>query len=134
MRKVLIATHFQLADGFKNALTYFGVSDQIKVINAFTEGVDHEKEIDQFFKENEGDEILAFSDIAFGSVNQYLMTYLGRDNYHLISGTNLPVLLDLLIPENEVLDEDIIAKKIEEAQKTIVYMNRFQRNTDDDDE
>lgn len=135
MRKVLIATHFKLAEGFKDTLSYFTNAEQIQVVNAFTEGVDYKKEIDQFFERNEGQEILAFSDIAYGSVNQHLTTYLGRKNYHLISGTNLPALLSILfLPDDEPLTDSMIEECIAESKDALVYMNHYQRSNDDEDE
>ena len=135
MRKILIATHFRLAEGFRNALSYFTKSDCIYVINAFTENVDYQKEIDLFFQKNKENEILAFSDIAFGSVNQYLTTYLGTENYYLISGANLPVMLELLLlPENIPLTEELIAEKVEAARESLIFMNHFQRNNYNDED
>ncbi|MBR0137181.1 MAG: hypothetical protein IJM15_02105 [Erysipelotrichaceae bacterium] len=129
MRKILIATHFQLANGFRSSLDYFlGTPDNVTYINCFIDDSDFREEIAKFFDANsdENDEIVAFTDILNGSINQELGSYLGRAHYHLITGVNLPTLLEVMMRHpDEYLEEDELCDIISNCQQSIIYFNAF---------
>ncbi len=136
-RKVLIVTHSDLADGLAASIEFFleGMFE-VTTICAFTkENNPQEKIIDYFGNQSPDTEIIAFSDVLFGSVNQWLGTYIGRPHYHLITGTNLPVILAVLMknPGEYLTNEDVV-ECIESCADSIIYVNNYQPETDDEDE
>ena len=137
-RKVLIVTHSDLADGFKASIDFFIPERyEVKTICAFTKENNVQEELEKYFSElNDDDEVIAFSDVVFGSVNQWLGVYKNRPHYHLFSGTNLPLILTVLLkPQDEYLTEEEAAAAAEECVASVVYVNSYNpNNASDDDE
>ncbi len=136
-KKVLIVTHSDLADGFKASIDFFmpGMYE-VKAICAFTKCNNVEEEIAEFINSQSSEtEIIAFSDITFGSVNQWLGIYKERPHYHLFSGTNLPLIMSILLkPQDEYLTVETIERCIEECSRSVVYVNSLTSDVSDDDE
>lgn len=123
-RKILIATHGKLASRFKDALKIIiGDNENITVLNAFSQVENPKDEIKSFLENlTKEDELLVFTDLMGGSVNQMLMQYLHKYNMHLITGINLPLLCQLMLSEN--ITEQVILDSIEMAKKEIKYVNK----------
>ena len=82
MRKLLLISHGQVANGFKDTLKLFlGDDHPFAAICAYGEGCpDVDEELDKFISGvNEGDEVLICSDIFGGSVNQKVLPLLSRE-------------------------------------------------------
>jgi PTS system mannose-specific IIA component/fructoselysine and glucoselysine-specific PTS system IIA component len=117
MRRLIIASHSTLAEGFKETLEFLtGMHNQISSLCAYVEETD---DIDEQIKElvETTDEIIVLTDMAGGSVNQKFFTYIS-DRVHVISGMNLPLAMSIALQ----LGNDIAAI-IAEAQQQIIYMN-----------
>lgn len=50
---------------------------------------------------------IVFTDLMGGSVNQKLMEYSKKENVTLITGTNLPVLMQVMLADDDVTDDEI---------------------------
>ena len=72
MRKVLLISHGELAKGALNTLHIFtNELDNFTAIAAYTPECDNpQSEIEKFFEEAGDNQVVCFSDISFGSVNQ----------------------------------------------------------------
>lgn len=126
MRKIILISHGNFAGGALSTLNLFtNQLDNVCAINAYTDSCPNpEKALDAIFSSTEG-QIIVFSDILFGSVNQLLLPYLSRPNTYIFSGFNLPMLLELIsLPENA--SEDEIAHLELEGKNGVVFMNRYQ--------
>lgn len=97
MKKIIVASHHKLANGFKNTLEYI-LPNTVEIIDisAYLENVSVDKQIDEvlsnFTKE---EQIFVFTDIPGGSVNQAFIRRLNDYNIELISGTNLSILISI---------------------------------------
>ena len=126
MRKIILISHGNFAGGALSTLKLFtNQLSNICAINAYTESCPNpEKALQEIFNSSEG-QIIVFSDVLFGSVNQLLLPYLERPNTYIFSGFNLPMLLQLLsLPENATEEE--IACLESEGKDGVVFMNRYQ--------
>lgn len=136
MKKIIIATHHKLAEGFKNTLNYIAPNTvDILVINGYVddEPIESqiEKALDQF---DSNDQILVFTDLLGGSVNQSFAKTLEEKEIKLVSGLNLPVLLTLAIQFNgNDLSDDDIRSAIKGAREQLVYVNDVLSEQDMDD-
>ena len=80
MKKIIVASHHKLANGFKNTLEYI-LPNTVEIIDisAYLENVSVDKQIDEvlsnFTKE---EQIFVFTDIPGGSVNQAFIRRLNR--------------------------------------------------------
>ncbi len=120
MKQILIATHGKMASGIRyTAELIVGKLAEITTIDAYATPEDNvEEQFRTFFAEHENDRIIVFTDLMGGSVNQKLMEYAKKDNVSLITGTNLPVLIQVMLAGDDVTEEEI-EEYIEEARSEL---------------
>lgn len=129
--RIILASHSKLAEGMKQTAEFFGLNG-ISTIEQTMDDTHFEnraKELLDFFK-NEKD-IIVFTDIVGGSVNQVFTRLLKDYQFHLISGMNLSLILEL--GYKNVIDEETIIKSINGAKEEIVYMNNLFKTIQDDE-
>lgn len=139
MKKIIIATHHKLAEGFKSTLNYIApdVVDII-AINAYVGDEELPSQIEEALSQFEKDEqIFVFTDLLGGSVNQEFAKMISSYNLKLVTGINLPVVLSIALAASagELRDEEI-NRAIVESQQQLVNVNEYLMNQvyDDDDE
>lgn len=112
MKKILIATHGTLASGAKNTLEFLvGNIVDVTCIDAYVNPDENLIDmLDNYFsKITDDDEVLVFTDIKGGSVNQKIVPYTIKPNIFLITGFNLPIILELAMMSNKATVEEIEA-------------------------
>lgn len=119
MKRVLLATHGKFADGIYNSLEIImGKQQNIDTLCAY---VDEENDIELQVKNimeklDSKDELIVITDLFGGSVNNAFMNYLYYSNLHLITGLNLPLLLELVSnleqPTKKMIEEVVSSSKI----------------------
>lgn len=137
MKKIIIATHHNLAKGLKDTLNYISPNTaEIIDLNAYVDDETLENSIDQALNEFSRDEqIIVLTDMMGGSVNQEFAKRLSDYNIELISGVNLPVALSLILSlGDEEVSSEMIRQTIEEARQQLVYVNDTLENQTMDDE
>ena len=109
MKQILIATHGKMASGIRyTAELIVGKMDEITTIDAYVTPEDNvEKRFEEYFAQHENDRIFVFTDLMGGSVNQKLLRYSQKENVTLITGTNLPVLMQVMMADDDVTEEEI---------------------------
>ncbi len=129
MKQILIATHGKMASGIRyTAELIVGKMPGITTIDAYVDPDDNILEkYDNFFETHEGERIIVFTDMMGGSVNQKLMEYAKKDNVTLVTGTNLPVLLQVMLADDDVT-EDEIAGYIEDAREELQLVSIGEKN------
>ena len=71
------------------------------------------------------DELIVITDIFAGSVNnEFCSFFLSRPRFHLLSGLNLPLIIDLLISAAEDDTEKLITEALTNAKESIQYCNQ----------
>lgn len=116
MRRILLATHGEFATGILSALELLlGKSDNVQALCAYVDPVENFSEkVERIVSGiEEGDELIVITDILGGSVNNEFMRYLDHSNLHLISGLNLPMLIELALnqePDTEQMISDVVAQ------------------------
>jgi len=126
MRKFLIVTHGKMADGMAQSIEMvLGKRNDLTWLCAYVDDKSLSDLIDPVIeKYDDSDEIVIFTDISHGSVNQYFTKYLKSNNYHIITGINLALVLSImLLPNNGRLNSEMILSEIEFAREQIMYMN-----------
>lgn len=127
MRKYIIASHGKFAEGIRNsAEMILGPQKDLQVICAYLEaGFDLKREIKRVLEKiPPGSEVIIFTDLFGGSVNNACLSGKGDHDYHLIAGINLCLLLSVLTaPADEPL-EQTIESAIRTAKDQIVYCNK----------
>ncbi|MDT3428253.1 PTS system mannose-specific IIA component [Paenibacillus forsythiae] len=137
MRKIIIASHEKMAEGIKDTLNYIskGIGN-VHALSAYLTNTPVKEEVKELLGDvGEEDEVVVFTDLLGGSVNQAFAAYLDRPHFHIIAGINLPVIISVLVqPEDEYLTADQILNAVQEAREQLVYVNDFVANMPKDDE
>lgn len=125
-RKFLIATHGIYAKGICNAAELImGKQNNIFTLCAYTDGnveiKDKVKEIVSNIEEDE--KLIVLTDIFGGSVNNEFMKYLNDERIYLITGANLPLVLELISSREDKSTEKIIEEAIDLSREQIKYCN-----------
>ncbi len=109
MKQILIATHGKMASGIRyTAEMIGGASDAITTIDAYVHAEDDvEKQFEEYFESHKEDRIIVVSDLMGGSVNQKLMGYVKPDKISLITGMNLPLVVQLLFADENITDAEL---------------------------
>jgi len=119
MKKILIATHGYLADGFKSSLAILsGKQDSAEYVNAYVDESDYTPRI-RAFVESVGpdDEGVIFTDIYGGSVFQKVVLEMPvRDNIFHVTGVNLGLVIEVLLT-SEPITSDYLESVIEMARR-----------------
>lgn len=120
MKEILIATHGKMASGIRyTAEMIAGKAEGITTIDAYVTPEDNvEQQMEAYFQEHEKDRVIVFTDLMGGSVNQKLMKYADRPNVTLITGTNLPVLIQVMLADEDV-DETELQEYIDDARQEL---------------
>ncbi len=126
MKKILIITHGKFAEGIVSTVEIItGKQDNLYFINAYVDDQSIEKKMDNFFKENinSDDQLIIFTDLFGGSVNQTAIRYLSEQNLNIIAGFNLPLLLEVLMIDESQLTPEKLREVTNSAKEQIIYVN-----------
>lgn len=133
MRHVVIASHHRFASGLRDTLEFIGGDLGIVDINAYIDDAPLEDQVrttfDSFAPE---DEVLVFTDMMQGSVNQAFIPYIGP-NVFLVTGVNVPCALELALSASPLTGEDVAAA-IDAARSQLMFVNAQAVPVDDEDE
>ena len=135
MRKVLLISHGEMAKGALNTMHIFtNELDNVTAISAYTPECDNpQQEVEKFFEEAGDNQVVAFSDISFGSVNQLLMPYLSRPNTYVFTGFNLPMLLQFTaLPDDASMND--FRELVNAGSQGVIFMNDYNFGTMDEDD
>jgi fructoselysine and glucoselysine-specific PTS system IIA component len=128
MRKFLIATHGTFAKGAQSSLDIIiGSMENVFLIQAYVEeskGIEEELAL---IMENvsDEDELVAFTDLLGGSVTSQILRNALKPNVHVVSGFNLPLLVEILLADTEDPVTEVITNAIIAAKEQIVYVNEL---------
>jgi fructoselysine and glucoselysine-specific PTS system IIA component len=128
MRKFLIATHGSFSAGIRSSLEMItGSNDNVFIIQAYTDGNKAiEAELNEILSTiGDNDELLVFTDIAGGSITSEILRLAHRDNVYVISGVNLPLLLDIILADPDMPVDDVIESGISNAREQIVFVSKL---------
>jgi mannose/fructose-specific phosphotransferase system component IIA len=137
MRKYLIVTHGKMAEGIVQSIEMvLGKRNDLKWLCAYVDDNSLSELINPVLETyDDSDEIIVFTDISHGSVNQFFTGFLKTTNYHIITGFNLALVLSImLLPINERLNTEMIQNEIEFAREQMIYMNAQLVSISPDDE
>ena len=105
--KILIATHGKMADGVKSTLGLFLNNENIQCVNAYIDDHDYQEDLLSFIDSVEdSDTGIIFTDMIAGSVNQKVMLLNKKDNIKVISGFNVPLIMEIILSDLKT-DEEI---------------------------
>jgi mannose/fructose-specific phosphotransferase system component IIA len=128
MRKFLIATHGAFAKGIKSSLDIIiGETDNVFLIQAYLdENIIVEDELAAVLTNITGaDELIIFTDLLGGSVNNIMLREALKENVHIVSGFNLPLVIDIMMGDADTPVIEVIESAINNAKEQMVYVNKL---------
>lgn len=136
-RKIILASHGNFATGILSSLELIcGKNDNIVTIDAYmTADYNLNDEISKRMNENKGNELIVVTDIFGGSVNNEFLNYIHTENFYLIAGMNLPLVIELAT-QLEYTDSitALIKQALENSIMTIQFCNEtIQNETEEED-
>lgn len=134
MVKFLIATHGHLAGGFKSTLQIILGKEAVLDVTALdlfveeTPGEESAKaRIEGYFQAlSKEDQVVAFSDIMYGSVNQMLMPYADDERIFVLSGVNFPLICEVLsavIYSGEEVSVEMLHEMAQKSRGELLFVN-----------
>lgn len=121
----MIATHGPLARGIKDTLHFIiGEIDDLDILCAYeTNDFSLDDEVDKIIGDLRlDDELVVLVDLCGGSVSNSFSRYINDTRVHILSGVNLPMLVEIAIHKQEKI-ENLISKSLEGATQGIAYVN-----------
>jgi len=134
-RKYLIATHGTFSTGAKSSLNMIiGDAANLYIIEAYVDDkVNIEDQIKSVLDEiDDEDELIIFSDIMGGSVTNQLLQQALKPNTHIISGFNLPLLIEIILADTQTPITEVIDDAIINAKEQMVYINKLINSNNED--
>lgn len=136
-KKVVIATHGHLAEGFVSALKIIvGDNPQVTSVCGYTTPDFNLDETIENIMENhdfEAFDLVICTDMMGGSVNNGFIKYLGQYPFHLVTNINLAFLVDLLLTPGGI-NKAMLTNKVNEELVSVKYINNVVESfTDEDD-
>lgn len=135
MRKIVIASHSMMAKGLKDTLEFIvGPQQSLSIITAYLESdYSISQEVDQLFSDlASDDELIVVVDLLGGSVSNAFSEQIQNENFYLISGVNLPMLLELCLSD-EPDTKKLVKKAIDSGSNGIVSVRELLEKTEEDD-
>lgn len=136
-RVIIIASHHQLAAGFKDTLVFVcgECASRVQVITAYVDDEPIEQKVTNLISNNPAIEYVILTDMMAGSVNQQFVKFMNRPHFHLITGINLPLALAFVLePDDDYLEVNRVQQIVMEAQKALTYVNTVEPELDENDE
>jgi fructoselysine/glucoselysine PTS system EIIA component len=128
MRKFLIASHGSFAGGLLSSLELIaGKIDNIFTIEAYSDGSKSiEEQIEKVLLQiDTADELIIFTDLMGGSVTNQILRSALRENVYIISGVNLPLLLEIVLADTDTPVAEVIETGITNSKNQIVFVNKL---------
>lgn len=134
-RKIFIATHANLSEGFKNAAKLIA-GDKAEAIETFTlfEGKSADyfrEEIKKYIDKNRSVEKVILTDLFGASLFNAMSLLANEENTYVFSGVNLAMLLDLILDPSP-LDKDSINDRLKTYKDGVVYLDKIEKGIEED--
>ena len=122
--RIVVATHGGFAEGILGALQMIcGRQPHVECINAYQEaGVDYDRRFQELVETHDYDAwpLVVVTDLLGGSVNNAFIQLLPGHPFLLVSGLNLPLLMELALSPVR-LDEGVVRGIVERSRGFVVY-------------
>ncbi len=136
MLKILLVSHGRFAEGIVSAAEIImGKQDNLAFINAYTSDVTYEEQFAEYMQSVDlsTDKLIVVADLFGGSVNQKTMKLVDMKDAILVTGLCLPMLLELLMLNEESATLERVRQIVETAKTGLLVVNdKFAEKVEDD--
>lgn len=129
--KILVIGHGRFAEGIKSVANIIvGDLSEVTFMNTYVDDIDFHVELDNYFSKN--NKVLVLTDLFGGSVNQDIIQYITKVNINIITGINIPLILEILLSNTTGNDLDF-RQIISSAKEQIVFVNDMLENLNNEE-
>lgn len=129
--KILVIGHGRFAEGIKSvANKIVGDLSEVTFMNTYVDDIDFHVELDNYFSKNNN--VLVLTDLFGGSVNQAIIQYITKVNINIITGINIPLILEILL-SNTIGNDLDFRQIISSAKEQIVFVNNMLENLNNEE-
>ncbi|MDA3973909.1 PTS mannose transporter subunit IIA [Enterococcus thailandicus] len=135
-RKLILASHGKLASGIKSSLDLICGEKEIETLDCYlSEEFNLEKEVKKIMERYQDHQLVVVTDLFGGSVNNEFLTYIQQDNFYLVTGMNLPFLIELTM-QFQITESlsSLIKETLEKTKQTILFCNSLISNEVEEEE
>jgi len=134
INKILIATHGRFAEGIYESMTMItGEQLHVDYISMYIDdAIDYPNVIKGIVEKHDytKENLIVLTDIIGGSVNSEFFKYMKCHPFHLITGLNLPLLLELVLAQTDTIEE-LLQNVTKNTKEQIIYCNKLLNQTID---
>jgi mannose/fructose-specific phosphotransferase system component IIA len=132
---MIIATHGRLASGYQDSIEMIcGTKEQISYMCFYAGDVDYDGEIKKYMESlSVDDEVLICTDMFSGSVSQKFLPFLGKPNIFMVTGVNLPLVLEMVMYKGR-LSRQVIDSFVKGGVSELYYVDIDKIKEDSDEE
>jgi len=129
MWKFIIATHGNLGKELVNTVQLItGLGKEFNYLSMKEDTSDEEiknslKTLIADLKDE--DSILILTDIFGGSITNICTNYITNKNVHIVTGVNLPMLLELVNLQKDTPINEMIKSLVTQSKESIIYINKL---------
>lgn len=125
MSQFIIATHSYLAKGYQSSIYFFDSNvTNVHFINAYINDQNNfTNELKRLLDKLSTEQVVVLTDLPGGSVNKEAISLLEKYNCKVISGINLPLVLELVLSTDKNFSDAKIRSMVEQAQEQLVFVN-----------
>ncbi|MGX7014476.1 PTS sugar transporter subunit IIA [Vagococcus silagei] len=134
--KVILASHGQLASGLKSSIEIIlGQQEHLYALDMYIDEETLEEKVQSILARTDKDEkVTVLTDVFGGSVNQKMIKLFDLNKVNILTGMNLPMLLELLTANLDELDSTKINRIIASTKDQVIYVNDYLATDDDEDD
>lgn len=122
--KYICASHGCMASGMKNTIEMIlGKQDNVYAIDAYVDGTDFAEEFIKLMDSFDSHEqVIVFTDVFSGSINQIVSKQLDKYNMKIITGVNLSLVMEMIMRQAD-LEDDEIRHILEQSKEQMIFVN-----------
>lgn len=128
MKRFLIASHGDFAKEIIKSINMItGLTENMYSLsmNPNTSTQEIKDKLGEIISEgNKSDEFIILTDVLGGSISNVCTEFIGN-RVHVITGFNLPMLLEMVVSQYDMNTEELIYKCINQAREGIVHVNEM---------
>lgn len=138
-KQIVLIGHGKIGSGVLSSLEIiYGKLDNVSSVDTYVDSNFNLPEtVHEIVGKNSDKDLIVVTDLFGGSVNNEFLKYISQDNFYLITGMNLSLVIELVsqlnISNNKSVDE-IIRHTISSTQNSIQYLDEESLNKSNDDD
>lgn len=125
MSQFIIATHSYLANGYQSSICFFDKTvSNVHFINAYIDDQNNfTNKLKQLLNKFSAEQVFVLTDLPGGSVNKEAISLLEKYNCKVVSGINLPLVLELVLSTDKKFSDEKIRSVVKQAQEQLIFVN-----------